>query len=69
MIIVRFHIQYKRENINIRIKRSSILLVNQIYELEQILAITHVIATQFGHEFSLKKRQFKRTAMLTRIEF
>ena len=39
MIIVRVRIQSKRENINFRIKRFSIFLVNQTYELEPCLAI------------------------------
>ena len=37
MIIGRLHIQSKRKNINFRIKRSSVFLVNQIYELEPCL--------------------------------
>ena len=44
----------KREKINFRIKRSSIFLVNQIYELELCQAISVEIATQSGQEFSLK---------------
>ena len=62
MIIGRLRIQSKRKNINFRIKRSSIFLVNQLYELEPCLAISLEIATQYGQEFSLKNRQFKMTA-------
>ena len=63
MITERLYIQYKRENITFRIRRSSILVMNQVYELEPFLAISHERATQFGHEFSLKNRQFKMTAL------
>ena len=60
MIDGRLRIQSKRENINIRIKRSSVFLENQIYDLEPCLAISLEIATQSGQEFSLKvnNRQF-----------
>ena len=37
-----------------RIKRFSIFLVNQIYELEPCLAISFEITTQSGQEISLK---------------
>ena len=59
MIIGRFWVQSKRENIHYRIKRSNIFLENQIYELEPCLAISLEITTQFGQEFGLKSRQFK----------
>ena len=62
MIIGRLRIQSDRENINFRIKRSSILLLNQAKELEPFLAISLEIATQSGQEFSLKNRQFKMAA-------
>ena len=62
MIIGRLRIQYKRENINFRIKISSIFLVNQIYELEPCLAISLEKAPQSGLEFSLRDRQFNMTA-------
>ena len=39
MIIGRLRMHFKRENINFRIKRSRIFLLNQIYELEPCLAI------------------------------
>ena len=55
--------QSKRDNVNFRIERYSIFLVNQIYELEVCLAKSLEIATQFGQEFSLKNRQFKMTAL------
>ena len=63
MIIGRLRIQSDRENINFRIKRSSILLLNQAKELEPFLAISLEIATQSGKEFSLENRQFKMTAL------
>ena len=53
----------QRENIDFRIKRSSIILVNQIYELETCLAISLEIATQSRQELSLKNRRFKMTAL------
>ena len=61
MIIGRLRIQSKRENMNFRIKRSSMFPVNQIYELESCVAISLEIVTQFGKEFSHKNRQFKIT--------
>ena len=63
MIIGWLRIQSKRENIDSRIKRSSIFLVNLLYELEPCLTTSHEIATQSGHEFSLKNRQFKMAAV------
>ena len=62
MIIAWLCAQSKWENINFRTKRFSILLVNQIYELEPSLAIYLEIATQSGQEFSLKNycANFKR---------
>ena len=62
MIIGRLRLQFKSENSNFRIKRSSIFLVNQIYELEPCLEISLEIATQSGQEFSLKNSQYKMTA-------
>ena len=58
MIIGRSRIQFKRENINNRIRRSNIFFVNQKYELEPCPAISFEIATQYGQEFSLKICQF-----------
>ena len=46
-------IQSKREKINIRINRTNIFLVNQIYKLGPYVAITLEISTQSGQEFSL----------------
>ena len=48
MINGRSSIQSKRENVNFRIKKSSIFLVYQICELEPRLAISFQIATQSG---------------------
>ena len=55
MIIGRLRIHSKRENINFRIKRSIIFLVNQPYELEPCLAISLEImrASLSGEEFKL----------------
>ena len=36
MTIKRLRIQFERENINFKIKRSSIFLVNQIYEINHV---------------------------------
>ena len=63
IIIGRLRIQFKREIIYSGIKRSTIFLVNPIYELEPCLAISFEIATQSGQEFSLKNRQFKMRAL------
>ena len=46
MIIGRLRIQSKRENINFRIRRSSIFLVNQICGLEPCLAISPRVESQ-----------------------
>ena len=51
------------ENINFKIERSSIFLVNQTFKLEPCLAISLEIATQYGQEFSFESRQFKMTAL------
>ena len=63
MIIDWLHIQSKRENINFRIKKSSIFHVNQIYKLEPCLAISLEIATRSGRGFSLEYRNFKMTVL------
>ena len=49
--------------VDFRIKRFSIFIVNQIYELEPSLAISLEIVTQSNHEFSLKNRQFIMKAL------
>ena len=67
MIIGRLLIQFKRGNINFRIKRSSIVLVSQILELEPCLAVSPEIATQSGRELSLKNRRFKMTALYYKL--
>ena len=56
MIITRLRIQFKREKIDFRMKRSRIFLKNQKSELEPCLAIS--LETQSGQEFSFKNRQF-----------
>ena len=61
MIIGRLRIQSTRENINFRIRRAGIFLVNQIYTLGPSVAISLKIAAQFSQEFSLNNRQFKMT--------
>ena len=63
MIIRRLRIQFKRENINIRIKRSSILFfhVNQIkiYDFKPCLAISLEIAIPSDQEFCFKTATLK----------
>ena len=61
MVIGSLHIQSKKENINFRIKRTSIFLVNKIHDLEPCLAISLEIASQSGQEFSPKNGQLKMT--------
>ena len=51
MVIGRLGIQSKRENIDFRIRRSSIFLVKQICELEPCLAISFEIATPSGQDW------------------
>ena len=63
MIIGMLREQHNRENINFRIKRSSIFLVNQIYELEPCLAMSLEFATESGQECGLKNNQFKMTVI------
>ena len=63
MIIGMLREQHNRENINFRIKRSSIFLVNQIYELEPCLAMSLECATESGQECGLKNNQFKMTVI------
>ena len=64
MINSRLHIQ-SMEKIDLRIKKSSIFLVNQSYELdlELSLIISLEIARQFGQEFNVKNHQLKMTAL------
>ena len=64
MTIGRLYMQLERENINFRIKRSSIILVNQRSELKSCLALSFKTATQSGQEFSLKNHQFTTGARL-----
>ena len=58
---VKLRIHSKRENINFRVRRSSIFLVNQMYELKLCLARSLETATRSGQESNLKNRQFKIT--------
>ena len=64
MTIGRLYMQLETENINFRIKRSSIILVNQRSELKSCLALSFKTATQSGQEFSLKNHQFTTGARL-----
>ena len=57
MIIRRLRIQFRRKDINFRIKRSSIFLVIQKSVSDTSLAISLEITTQSGEEFRLKNRQ------------
>ena len=60
----RLCIQFKRNKINFRIKRSNIFLLNQNTEIDPCLAISVEKATQSAQELSLKNRQFKVTVVL-----
>ena len=52
MIIGRLLIQSWKKNVNFRIKRSSIFLVNQKSELEPCLAISLEIAKNFASKIA-----------------
>ena len=49
---------FLEENINCKIKGSSIFLVNQTSDLEPCLVMSPQIVSKSGKEFSLKNRQF-----------
>ena len=67
--IGRLRIQFKGENIDFRIKRCTIFLVNQVFEFKPCLAISLKIATQSGQEFSLKNGLLKMTAVFSSVRF
>ena len=50
----RLSIQFKREHLNPKIKRSGTFLVKQKPELESCFAISLEMATQTGQELTLK---------------